>query len=666
MKIKTKVFTEDRPIIDTRLSALRHVHSTFSAPPCGTLTECREHAESVRARVAAAAGLLPEPERTPLNFNIFGRRQTEACTIEKVHFESRPGFLVTGSLYRPLRWRGQRPAVLCPHGHWKNGRLEHSDKASLPLRCMDLAARGFVVFSYDMIGYNDSLQLPHPRSENGTAEFPWTRRGTLFGLTHFGMQLWNSMRAVDFLCALPDVDPNRIGCTGASGGGTQTYYLGLMDKRVQAMAPACMLSSHFQGGCLCEETPLLHVDGLSTLDVVAALAPRPVLLLSVTQDWTNQNPEYEFPAMRQIYAIHGAADSISNVHLDLPHNYGREFREHATAWFMRWLANDDSVGPRIKEEDYSLPEPQSLLVFPNAQLPKKYLTGTPLLRKLETEAGAAFAKPPRSSAALRTLRRNWTPAFQETFLCAEPEAVSLGTPIFSSGDGFTVATMIIGRRGQAEQIPGLWICPAKTNKHSPAALLLSDEGKAGAFTNDKPSALVKALLARGICVLAIDSLGIGETGGLDARAPLSSDHRLYHVFNRSLLNHRIQETLCALAALRTSKGIARPSLIGVGSGAVTALLARVLAGPLSATAVDLKGQHVDSPDYWLGDMYHPCILRFGGLRGAIALGPSTPLLIGSASKEIMSWSSSISGIQKGNPVALKTSLKADFTADFFA
>jgi hypothetical protein len=643
LKIKTTVFTKDRPIMDTRLTALRHVHSTFLAPPWGTISECRERAEAVRLRVATAAGLLPKPERTPLNVRIFGRQAADGCTIDKVSFESRPGFLVTGNLYRPLRWRGQRPAVLCPHGHFNGGRLEHSDKASIPLRCMNLAAHGFVVFSYDMIGYNDSLQLPHPRSESGTPDFPWTRRASLYGINYFGLQLWNSMRAMDFLCSLPDVDTNRIGCTGASGGGTQTYFLGLMDPRVRAMAPACMLSAHFQGGCLCEEAPLLHLDGLSTLDVVAALAPRPVLLLSVTQDWTNQNPEYEFPAMRQIYAIYGAADAISNVHLDLPHNYGRAFREHATAFFLRRLANDDSVGDRLNEVERAVPSAKSMRLFPNNALPKKYLSGDRLLTKLHTQACADFEKPPRSTAALRDLRRGWAAALKETFSCSEPEAVSIGSPGPTHKEkGFSVFTRIIGRRDRSEQTPALWIIPDGATKRSPAALLLSEKGKAGVFRGGEPSPLLKSLLSRGVRVLAIDLLGSGETAGLLKHAPLSLNHRLYHVFNRSLLAHRVQETLCGLAALRLSDGARKPDLIGIGRGAVVALLARALAGPIGATLADLSGLQTEKADFWLGEMYHPGILRLDGLRGAVALGPSSPLTLVGAPKPLATYAKAIS------------------------
>jgi len=174
-----------------------------------------------------------------------------------------------------------------------------------------LARLGFVVLSYDMVGYNDSCQVEHRWPPQVL------RRPLLYGIGPFGLQLWNSIRAVDFVSSLPDVDPERIGCTGASGGATQTYYLALVDDRIRVAVPVCMMSAHYQGGCACEEAPLLHLGDLTTVDVVAALAPRPVLLPSVTQDWTNQNPEYEFPAVRAIYVLYGAEDRVANVHFDV-------------------------------------------------------------------------------------------------------------------------------------------------------------------------------------------------------------------------------------------------------------------------------------------------------------------------------------------------------------
>ena len=138
--------------------------------------------------------LLPMPDRTPLNAQVFGEIVHADYSVSKVYFESLPGFFVTGNLYRPIG-DGPFPAILSPHGHWAYGRLENSVVASVPGRAINLARQGFVVFTYDMIGYNDSWQLEH-RSFGGTREKLW-------GLSMAGLQLWNGIRGLDFLESLP-------------------------------------------------------------------------------------------------------------------------------------------------------------------------------------------------------------------------------------------------------------------------------------------------------------------------------------------------------------------------------------------------------------------------------------------------------------------------------
>ena len=198
-----------------------------------------QRAAELREQVLGAAGLLPMPEKCPLNARIFGRIERPGYTVEKVYFESLPGFYVTGNLYRPVG-KGPFPAVLNPHGHWKHGRLENEDPeelGSIPGRCINFAVQGYAAFSYDMVGYNDSLQVSH--KFGGRLERMW-------GLSLGGLQLWNSIRSVDFVESLADVDSARIACTGASGGGTQTFLLTAVDDRIKVSAPVNMIfTAHY-------------------------------------------------------------------------------------------------------------------------------------------------------------------------------------------------------------------------------------------------------------------------------------------------------------------------------------------------------------------------------------------------------------------------------------
>jgi len=176
------------------------------------------------------------------------------------------------------------------------GRLHIDDYlGSVPSRCAALAQMGATVFSWDMVGYNDSCQVPH-------REFVGDE---LWGLSLMSLQTWNSVRALDFLLERPEVDPRQIGITGTSGGGTQTFAMTAVDgERLAAAAPICMISYSMQGGCLCENAPLLRIDATS-VDLARLFAPKPMFMGSCTGDWTKNTPSLELPAMRAVYDLFG-------------------------------------------------------------------------------------------------------------------------------------------------------------------------------------------------------------------------------------------------------------------------------------------------------------------------------------------------------------------------
>src|SRR5207302_5436304 len=141
----------------------------------------------------------------------------------------------------------------------------------------------------------------------------------LWGLSLAGLQLWNSIRSLDFLQSRPEVDPERIGAAGASGGGTQTFLLAAVDERVKVAVPVNMISLHMQGGCLCENPPGLRLD-TNNLEIAATIAPRPLLMIAATGDWTAETLEVEFPEMRRFYALLGAGGRLAAPRFEAPHN----------------------------------------------------------------------------------------------------------------------------------------------------------------------------------------------------------------------------------------------------------------------------------------------------------------------------------------------------------
>ena len=391
----------------------RGVNDTYAPPQFTSLDEWNHRAGHLKELILASAGWLPMPERTPLRSNVFGDITHPDYIVSKVYFESLPGFFVTGNVYRPIG-EGPFPAILSPHGHWAYGRLENSVTASVPGRAITLARQGFVVFTYDMVGYNDSRQLEH-RLFGGPREKLW-------GLSVAGLQLWNGIRGLDFLESLPYVRRDRIGATGASGGGTQVFLLAAVDERVGVAAPVNMISLHMQGGCLCENQPGLRLD-TTNVEIAATIAPRPLLMVSATGDWTVNTMTREYPAVRALYALRGAADRVHAVQFDAPHNYNRESREAVYAWMARWL-QDAPAAVRREERAFTPDVLPDLLVFHQRPVPqnavtveqlttnwieaaKRQLSSTPLeVRARALRQVLGFGAPHRSE--VKTARRSRT------------------------------------------------------------------------------------------------------------------------------------------------------------------------------------------------------------------------------------------------------------------
>ncbi|MFZ4767213.1 MAG: acetylxylan esterase, partial [Roseimicrobium sp.] len=347
--------------------------------------------EEVKRRVLVASGLWPMPEKTPLNAVIHGRIERDEYTVEKVFFESLPGHFVCGNLYLPKQKPAQMPGILCPHGHWPNGRfmvaadaevtkqitmgaesIENAARSPLQARCVQLARMGCTVFFYDMLGYADSVQfcdaegkVLHRHGPQARGFLSTEAEQQLVG--YFPLQTWNSVRALDFITSLPGVDATRIGCTGASGGGTQTMVLSGIDERIAAAFPCVMVSTAMQGGCTCENTNHLRI-GLGNIDIAALTAPRP-LGMTAADDWTKELETKGFPDLKSLYTMLGVPDRVeAHYNIQFPHNYNAVSRSQMYAFYNQHfkLGRSDA---QLQERGFTFSPPEELTVW-NAQHPK--------------------------------------------------------------------------------------------------------------------------------------------------------------------------------------------------------------------------------------------------------------------------------------------------------
>lgn len=602
------------PTPDPRRTHLRTNREGADFRPPATVQAWKDRAAAVREQLLVTTGLWPMPPKTTLNPKVYGKVERDGYTIEKVVLETLPGFTLSGNLYRPIGKPGKLPVILCPHGHWEDGRVN----PEVQPRCVHWARLGAVVFMYDMVGYNDSKPFTHVFLND---------RLRRWGMSLVTLQTWNGIRALDWLSTLPDVDPARVGCTGESGGGTQTFLLTAIDDRVKVSAPVVMVSDSFQGGCVCENCAGLRI-GTDNVEFAALTAPRPLKLVGASGDWTKLTMSNAYPTLRQVYSLYGKTDRISADVFDFPHNYNQTSRNAVYAFMGKWLLGIEDPSS-TREGAITLEKPEDLVTF-NKLTPAPSYRRTPAelendLIAIQTRQLESLA-PAGNSAA-------WE-ASRALLLTSHKVRVGLVNPTPAEMDsrelrrvvreGATEIHTVIGRKAIGDQIPVARLFPKNPNGR--LTVLANPHGKAILANEGRGLMMIKDLLSRGQSVVVFDPLFVGEA--FDPSNPVAKRPDTVHsdTYNPSVAAEQIQDLATVIAWARSQPDVHEVSLIGQGRSGPQVLLALPLLSGLARTAVDLH--EYDDGDGSIAlpaELDLPGLLQSGGFKAAAALSAPRPL-----------------------------------------
>ncbi len=651
---------------DGRLGPLKDLNGYFPFQPCETPDAWAARSEAVRRRILVATGLWPMPSKTPLQTVIHGKVDREQYTVEKVYFQSFPGHFVTGSLYRPKGRDGRRPAVLSPHGHWANGRFYDAGEAEarrqiemggekspiaarfpLQARCVHLARMGYVVFHYDMVGYADSVQLvhrPNVREKMNTAEnwgyFSPQAESRLQNM--LGLQTYNSIRALDFLDSLPDVDPKRIGVTGGSGGGTQTMILCAVDPRPAASLPAVMVSTAMQGGCTCENACYLRI-GTGNVEFAALFAPKP-LGMTAADDWTKEMETKGFPELKQHYAMLGIEDRVMlHSRTEFPHNYNLPTRLAMYGWFNRHLGVDASEP--LDESDFRPLSREEMSVF-NDDHPKPPGGDEherALLRWITDDSQKQMAALTPSNQEELAKYREIVGGALDTMIGrrpAEPDTLEGSSGEWEFFGDYVAASAMVRYADRGEELPTVILGRKDVlglmdhNEWNKNAVIWVDKlGKRSLFDDQgEPKPAVTRILATGAIVFGVDLFGQGEftTEGnpIAKTRQVNKDYAGYTFgYNDPVFAQRVHDILTLVSAVKHDKDPAENIyLVGLdGAGHWVATAMAQAGDAVDGAVIDTGGFRFadvtapDDPDFLPGGA------KYGDLPGIIALAAPRPI-----------------------------------------
>jgi hypothetical protein len=399
-----------------------------------------------------------------------------------------------------------------------------------------------------------------------------------------------------------------------------------VDDRLAAQAPIVMVSHTMQGGCGCENAPGLRIE-YSNMEIAAAAAPRPQILVAATGDWTKDTPTVEGPAIEAIYRLFDATDRLRYVRFDFGHNYNQTTREAVYAWFGRWLLQQPDAAA-LPEAPYQKEPDQDLRVWPDGKLPEDTVTDEQFIAWLIAQRRAQLAAlQPRDRKSSAAFKQAMLPLWLHTLQVDWPrtEARLAFQPV-RTGHGFTATDLEIRRDGEGAAIAAVYFKPAKARATSSSAgklvvLVHVDGARLYCDAAGDPQGLAQQLVAKGNAVLVVTQYASEPTAD-----PFAN---FFTTYNRTLLQERVRDlvTACALARslARPPTAASRVVLCGTGRAGLWSLLAAPAA---DAVLADCDGFHAEDDQALLAkDLFCPNIRCMGGFDGAVALAAPKPLVL---------------------------------------
>lgn len=547
-----------------------------------TPEQIAEYQKNLREKFIEAIGGLPQ--RTPLNPQITGVIQRDGYRVEKVLFESQPKHYVSALLFLPDagRHKPPYPGVLIPCGHSANGKAHDAYQTMGAL----LALNGMAALVFDPIDQGERSQMLSelPKLAGTRAHTMLGVGSILLGRNTARFEIWDGMRGIDYLQSRGEVDPKRIGCTGNSGGGTQTSYLMSLDERIIAAAPSCYITGFERlldtiGPQDAEQN--IHAQiafGLDHADYLMMCAPSPVLVCAATKDFFDISGVWNSVRYaKRLYTRMGFAERIDLMENDAEHNYNQLQRQSVVRWMARWLLKKDEP---ITEPEIKLLSDEEALCAPGGQvmniegarstydLNRDYEKELAARRKKLWTTGdkAKLLDEVRQIAGVRKL--------------AELAAPQLDSSESMERDGYSIIKGAITPQ-EGIHLPVLMFIPAApATRHT--ALYIHEKGKA---VDAEPGGLIEALVKTGARVLAVDVRGAGEMaqakqGSLsEAAGPDWKDVFTAYLLGRSYVGMRAEDILACARLLQKEQ--ANPvDLITIGNVGVPALHAAALESEL--------------------------------------------------------------------------------------